>query len=134
MTQLDRIEIRTTNLGDLLGAWDPDTRIIWLHYDLTHAERRSTLAHEIIHALRGDERCLDDVLDHRQEAVVCRMAARLLISLEAFAAALSVCRNEHEVAEELNVDLDTIAAMWDSLTVDEVAYVERLMLVVEEAA
>ena len=122
------------DLGDLFGAWDPDTRIIWLHHDLTQAERRSTLAHEIIHALRGDEPCADSVLDHRQELVVSRIAARILISLESFAAALSVCRNDHELAEELNVDIDTIPAMWDSLTRAEVEYVESLMLVIEEAA
>jgi len=131
---LDRIEIRLHDLGDLAGAWDPETRIIWLHHDLTHPERRSTIAHELVHALRGDEACIDPVLGARQENSVDRVAVRLLITLDQFAEALAWCADDVAVAHELCIDIRMVQAMRESLTADEIAYVEDRLALVEKSA
>lgn len=122
------------DLGDLAGAWDPDTRIIWLHHDLTHPERRSTLAHELVHALRGDEACLDPILGARQEKSVDRVAVRLLVTLDQFADALSWCLDDRELAAELCIDRAMVQAMRESLTADEIAYVESRLALIERSA
>lgn len=77
----DGIDIRYRDLGDNAGAWDPDTGIIWIHHNLAQAEHRCTLIHEVVHAMRGDEKCHDAVLNQRQERAVDRIAARILIPL-----------------------------------------------------
>lgn len=134
MGELDRIEIRLHDLGDFAGAWDPETRIIWLHHDLTHPERRSTMAHEIVHALRGDEACLDPVLGARQEGSVDRAAVRLLITLDEFADALAWCCDDIELAHELCIDDRMVRAMRESLTAEEIREIEERLARIEEVA
>lgn len=133
-TAPDRIEIRTRDLGDLAGAWDPDTRTIWLHHDLTGAEYRSTLAHELVHALRGDERCATHELNERQEALVDRIAATLLVPLDQLVDGLRWCYSDRELAEYLSVDLDTVRTRLTRLTDAETAYINARLDSIERAA
>jgi Zn-dependent peptidase ImmA (M78 family) len=128
------VTVRTADLGPLLGQWDPETRTIWLHHDLTPAERRCTLAHELVHALRGDERCATDILTERQEATVRRLTAEILIPLPRLTEALRWCRDDHELAEELEVDLDTVIARRESLTPAEIDLLQTLIARLERAA
>ena len=129
-----QIRIEYADLGDIAGAWDPDTRIIWLHTRLTAAQRRSTLAHEAVHAYRGDERIEDPILSERQERIAERIAARLLITLEQFAEALRWCRDDHELAEELHVDVDILTSWRGTLTPVEKAFIEDRLASIEHAA
>lgn len=91
---------------------------ISLHRDLTQAQRRSTLTHELVHLERGplpDH----DVLDAREEEAVEREAARRLICMDRLVWALQWSRDEHEVADELWVDVDMVRARLRALTPGE---------------
>ena len=120
-------DIRVADLGDLLGAWDPDTGVIWLHHDLTQAELRSTLAHEQIHAERGDQACCTAWHEARQEREVAQLAARRLIPLERLAEALLWTLDEHELADELWVDVQTVRDRLAGLSPAEQEELDRLV-------
>lgn len=66
--------------GTLRGVWDPDGPRILLRRRLTGAQRASTLAHEIIHARRGDRGCQAA----STEQYVDELAARILITETAY--------------------------------------------------
>ena len=87
------------------------------------AQRRSTLAHELVH----DERRVfprDRVLRAREEMTVERIAARRLIQLEALVDALLWSRDARETAAELWVDLPMLVAFIRSLTDEEKAWID----------
>ncbi len=128
------IRIRRRDLGDLAGAWDPETNIIWLHGGLTQVEQRSTLAHELVHALRRDERPHNPLLGMRQERLVERIAARALIPIDRLADAMLWCRDDAELADELQVDGAFLATRWACLTAGEVAVVRTRLASVEQVA
>lgn len=127
------LEIRLANL-DQMGAYDPDTGVIWLSVGLTQAERRSTLAHELIHAERGDEPCCSDWHDGKQERHVDELAARQLIRLDRLADALRWSVDEHELAEELWVDAATVRTRLDRLLPGEKDYIESRLWAEERGA
>ena len=90
------------------------------------AQRRSTLAHELVH----DERRVfpvDRVLRAREELTVERIAARRLIQLEALVDALLWARDARETAAELWVDLPMLVAFIRSLTVTERTWINEQM-------
>ena len=126
--------VKFADLGDADGRWDPDTRTIWLHHGLTPAARRCTLAHEVIHAARGDEPCASHVLSARQERLVDEMAARLLIDLHLLADALAWCHDDAQLCETLNVDQATLDARRGTLTEHEVAYLRHRADLIEHVA
>lgn len=81
-----------------------------LHPTMTPAERRSTLAHELVH----DERQVyprDVVLAVKEERTVETIAARRLIDLERLVEVLRWTRNATEAAEELWVDVLMLLAL-----------------------
>jgi hypothetical protein len=102
-----------------MGLWDESTRTVWLHRDLTSAERRSTLAHELVHAERGDVPCGDPVLDTRQELRVESEAARRLLPLPLLSDVLRWARDPREAAAELDVDPAMLAVRLADLTAAE---------------
>ena len=116
---------------DLLGCWAPDTRTIYLQPDLDQATRRSTLTHELIHAVRGDEPCITTELELRQEAQVEAAAAVLLIPLDDLTSALRWCRDEVELAEELWVDEQIVRTRLDNLSHLEKAFIDHALWGVE---
>ena len=90
------------------------------------AQRRSTLAHELVH----DERRVfptDRVLRAREELTVERIAARRLIQLDALVDALLWARDARETAAELWVDLPMLVAFIRSLTVTERTWINEQM-------
>lgn len=90
------------------------------------AQRRCTLAHELVH----DERRVfpvDRVLRAREELTVERIAARRLIQLEALVDALLWARDARETAAELWVDLPMLVAFIRSLTVTERTWINEQM-------
>lgn len=134
MAKVETVTVRTADLGHRDGLWDPDTRTIWLHYDLTPAQRRCTLAHEVIHAARGDEKLHDHVLTARQERLVDEIAARLLIALDDLADALRWCGSDGHLCEVLNVDSPTLAARMQHLTEEERDYLRVRLSLLEHIA
>ncbi|WP_208379071.1 ImmA/IrrE family metallo-endopeptidase [Cumulibacter soli] len=103
--------------------WSSPPRIT-LREDLLQAERRSTLTHELVHLERGPL-AGEMVLDAREEETVEREAARRLISLEQLVYALQWSSNEHELAEDLWVDVAMIRARFRALTPFEERHIQR---------
>lgn len=98
------------------GLYRHQTRTIALRRGLTQAQARCTLAHELIHAERGDVALTESALNARQELIVEREAARRLISLEALADAVRWSCHPADVAEVLHVDAGTLRARLAGLT------------------
>ena len=111
----------------MLGCWDPDTRTIYLQPGLDQRERRSTLTHELVHAIRGDEPCATTELELRQEATVELAAAQLLIPLDDLTSALRWCRDEVELAEDLWVDEALVRTRLENLTDMDKAFIEHAL-------
>lgn len=112
-------------LADALAWWYPDAGEIVMDDRQPQAERRCTLAHELVHAERGDEPCASRVLELRQERAVDREAARRLIDLRALADALAWTHDVAEAADELWVDVATLRTRLADLDDCERAYVRR---------
>ena len=96
---------------------------IWLRRGLTQAQRRSVLAHELVHVERGTEN-----VDDREERLVDSIAARRLVSLLDLHDALrwTQGRVDGETADWCWVDLRTIEARVADLTDDERALLDQL--------
>lgn len=93
----------------------------------TQVARRSVLAHELGHAVRGDLPCGSDLLDARQECAVDRWAARQLIELPALADALRWSDDPDEVAAELWVERELLEVRLRHLHPSERAYLRRAL-------
>lgn len=87
-------------------------------------ERRSTIAHELVHDERRVFPC-DPTLRAREEITVERIAARRLIALERLVDVLRWTRHTDEVADELWVDVPMLIALVQSLTDDERAWIDE---------
>jgi Zn-dependent peptidase ImmA (M78 family) len=123
--ELDRVgvDVAFTKLGDLAGCWDPDQELIWLDTQLTQAQRRSTLAHELIHAEGRHEPCCTDWHERKQERAVECKAARRLIHLDDLMDALAWCLSLDEIAEELHVDRPTLDIRIEMLDAEDQALI-----------
>jgi len=110
--------------GRIWGLTD-GTRI-WICKRLNQAQRRATLAHELLHIERGlppaDPRALA-----REEKIVARIAARRLITVDELIEAMRWTRDLHQLADALWVDTDTIKARMDSLDPIETAQLEHAL-------
>lgn len=84
-----------------------EERRISLRTDLTWAERRCTVLHEVLHAERGP--VLEGVLAEREELVVRRMTCRLLLpDVKPIGEALAWALSPEECADELMVDVGVL--------------------------
>lgn len=106
----------------LLGFTDHGRRHVVLTLGMTQAERRSTIAHETAHVERGP---VPPWMRAREERMCDAIAARRLVKLEHLADAMVWSRDEHEIAEECWVDVDTIRARLASLSPDERTHIEE---------
>lgn len=125
---LDRldVDVRFAHLeAGELGCFDPDTRTIWLAVGLTQAERRSTLAHELVHVERDHEPCVTPWHERHQERAVELEAARRLIDLDALMDAMAYCLSLEEAAEELHVDADLLRIRISMLDVEDQEIIRR---------
>lgn len=89
------------------------TQEIYLRDDLTQAERRATLLHELEHlavgpAVRGFE--------GQDEQQTRERSARWLIPFQTLAEAMVWAGDDHELAEELWVDVETVRTRLATLT------------------
>lgn len=89
------------------GHCDYPTRTVTISVDLSHAEQRAVLTHELVHARRGP---FPRWLRPREEAAVRETAARLLIELPHLVEAVAWSRHLPVIAEELDVDVETVRA------------------------
>lgn len=94
------------------GCIDFATSTITLARGMLRAERRSVLTHELVHDERGPTQIWTVP---REEALVRRVSARRLIDIYDLADALRWAHDEHEAAEELDVDVATLRARLTSL-------------------
>lgn len=92
------------------GYYDHTARTISMRTGLSDRAYRSTLAHELAHALQGDEFTGIKWMDDRIEARADRMAARLLIDPDDYAEA-ERHHGPHEdaIAHELGVTRKLLA-------------------------
>lgn len=124
-----RIAYRFLPRGEV-GWWNLATRTVFLDSRLSQIVRRCTLAHELVHAERGDDgRCASAWHENKLEVQVHAEAARRLIGLEHLALALLLHEHEHDQAEELWVDIDTLRARLAGLSAIERAAMEGRMSV-----
>lgn len=94
------------------GEWDNKRRIIVLSQELSRRERRVALAHELQHAIVGDERPSPwGPIVQRQELLATRRALRLLIDRHEYADAERIygC-HLGTLAFELDVTVNAIKA------------------------
>lgn len=109
------------------GWWEPDQRVLLIDKRQSRREMRCTIAHELEHIIRGDRdvSAVSPVLQARQEVAACAAAARRLIPLGRLIDALLWSQDELELAEELNVDEDTLRMRLLALTADEHALIDE---------
>lgn len=97
--------------GDRDGEYRHVERLIRLQRGMPRRLHRSVLAHECAHAVHGDEPSCDAVMSARQERRADEWAARLLIDVEAYAAAETLHAGHLEaMAVELDVTVDLVHA------------------------
>ena len=112
---------------ELLGYYDDARRVVMVARGLRQVERRSTAAHEYVHAVRRDEPGCTEWHERKQELAVARTAARLLIPVDDLVRALVWSTDAAEVAEELWVDLDTLAHRLAALGPDERRVIQQAL-------
>lgn len=112
--------------GDLLAVTQFRSRQVVVDPRLLQAQRRSTIAHELVHIERGPT-LAQGWWEAREERIVDDVASRRLISMHALGEALAWSQCLAEVAEELWVDEAMVRARLEALTEGERAYLaERL--------
>lgn len=129
------VRIKRVRLEVAKAAFIPARRLILIDRRLGRPGWDACVAHELVHLDRGD-RCSheDDVLHLKQEREVEVEAARRLIPFERLLAALNFGRDEHELAHELDVDLDLLRVRCDrnNLTPAELEQIESARVAAEE--
>lgn len=118
------IELAVTPLPTGRGFWLSEQRVILVDSRLSRRHRRCIVAHELEHALAGDDGCDGTLDDHyfrcRMERRASRRAARRLITVAALAEAVALYRDDDaQVAEHLDVDIATLDTRRLSLLPDE---------------
>lgn len=96
-----------------LALWDEQTRTILTTPGLLYRQRRCVLAHELAHAVNGDEHSpLDDVAAAKRERRADALAAGWLLTPDAVATALAISPDSlSAAAAELEVT-DRILEAW----------------------
>lgn len=120
---LPGVRVVIEEIDDCWGYYDEWDNTIHLDSRLSQAERRCTLAHELIHAQHADIGNLNDWHHNKRERSTCLSAARKLVPIDALADVLVWTTDEFEVAEVLWVDVDTIRTRLTNLTQDETALI-----------
>ncbi len=127
--------VADADLGGLIAeVLCPARRVILLDHTLGPAVVRCSLAHAIAHLDLGHTHPVRGHFENREEAAANDLAARRLIPLEDYAAALSWTRNPDEVAAELVVDGATLRAREARFTTADRRFVRRRTRRSEESA
>lgn len=107
-----------------MGWCKHSTQELSIRTNLTQSERRSTLAHELVHLDRGPA---VKGYEETEERAVSQEAARWLIPLEELADALVWAFDDDELADLLWVDLDTVQNRLVALTVEETMFINAAL-------
>ncbi len=112
--------------GDLLGEVREGGRVIALRADTSAAQRRCTLAHELVHLERGIQDC-GPWLQREEDQVHAEASLRLipLASLASAIRALGGTDDPAALAQWLDVDGDTLATRLSRLSRSEHAALRR---------
>lgn len=122
---MPHITVRWEDLpDDVMGYADFETATIVLAKGMTQAERRSTCWHEVTHLRRGT---VPASLRDREERAVEASVARDLIPFGALVEAMLWSRNDHEIAEELTVDVALVRTRLHDLSDHETAELNRAL-------
>lgn len=117
------------------GEYSHHGRRIFVRHGLRGPEWVVAVAHEAVHALRGDVPCCSPELEARQEAIVNRDAARLLIDIRDLAeAAAALAGDPHAIADELGVTYEVVRLRVQHLHPSERAFLKRRLEHTEESA
>ncbi|WP_183407628.1 ImmA/IrrE family metallo-endopeptidase [Nocardioides marmoriginsengisoli] len=109
--------VGTGDLGGLIPeVLCPVRRVILLERSLSPVVRRCSLAHAIAHIDLDHTHPVTGHYENREEAAANVLAARRLIPLRDYAAALTWTREPAEVAAELVVDAATLRVRESGLT------------------
>lgn len=95
----EKVTLRRSRLHGARGLWVPASRTIWVDSRLPDHHAAPTLAHELIHARRGDSECATDTL---AEQMIDQRVARRWISRAAYA------RLEHEYGGDVWMIADSL--------------------------
>lgn len=119
LRRLPHIDVQWADLpGDLMGYADFTTQTITLDKSLTQAERRVTCWHEVTHLLRGP---VSAHLTEREERAVESIVARDLIPFPALVQAMLWSLDDHQIADELTVDVALVRVRLEGLSTQETA-------------
>lgn len=117
------------------GRWYEHLKTMLIDDRLGRVVRRCTVAHEVEHALAGDVGCGSAALEARQESRCEQRAAHKLIPLARLAEVAAAHPDDpHRVADELDVDYDTLAVRLRHLHPSERHYLRRRLAHTEESA
>lgn len=120
---------------DQQARFYPEYDAILVRHGIRGPRYNAVVAHEAIHALRGDTQCADPASEAAQEERTDRDAARLLIDIRQLAeVAAQYPDDAHRIAEELDVDYETLATRMKYLHPSERHYLRRRLEHTEECA
>lgn len=120
--QLPNWTLAITALEGVMGLCDTKRRTIWVDVNLSDRERRSTIMHEIVHAIRGDA-----TDDPESEAAVQIETAQRLIPTAALTAVLATTSHPEDMCDALDVDIDVLRTRIRSLDSDEISQVRKAL-------
>lgn len=106
------------------GRYYHEHRTIVLRTGLDLREQRAVLWHELVHAERGDFRCLDAVLNARQEMSVDREASRRAIPWPVLRWAVDGASCRDDLIDRLKVDELMVRVRLACLHPAERAYIQ----------
>ncbi|WP_181312505.1 hypothetical protein [Nocardioides campestrisoli] len=106
----------------VLGLTDYARRTVTLALGMTQAERRSTIAHELVHIERGP---VPAAYVAREERIVDVITARQLVDFHELVDAMVWSLDEHEIADALWVDPAVVVVRLRTLTPLEAAVLNQ---------
>lgn len=110
----------------VVGYYSRKENRIYIDPALSQGQLRSTLAHEMIHAERGDYASGNEWLDLKQELAVEREASRRLISIPELFHGARTCHSLEELAEYLVVDEEMLETRISMLTEAQAAQLKTI--------
>lgn len=111
--------VHRTLPNGVVGYYSRKENRIYLDPALSQGQMTSTLAHEMIHAERGDYATGNELLDLKQEVAVEKEASRRLINIQELLHAARSCHSLEELAEDLVVDEEMLETRISMLTEDQ---------------
>lgn len=128
------VHVGIHDISPARAAWVRDAQVVFIDRQLTRAEGRSALAHEIAHIDLAHEPRGLAWFDTRQEREADQLAARRLIPIEALADIFTWTRDDEAAAESLAVDVHTVRVRLAHLHPSERHHIEARIALIEHVA